>query len=1845
MAAYNPAYKPLPPPGNFQQGYLSAHQHQQLQQHQQHQQHQQQQEQQQQQQQQQHPQHQQQQFQQHHQHQQHHQSQQQQQQQGQHPGQNGVERPPSFVGLPPIRRGSSLGLNAERFSGDNNSPNNGNNNQQQQQQQSPQYGQQHQQYSGSAQQSSFLNANQHQQQYPQQQSIVQSVYRPTQGAPGAQTQGPTQGQQTWQLQGQGQQGPSPGPSRGFAGAAASSPHGVNGVSPQGPQQYTDGSGRQGPVLPHMLPGNLLQRFQPQGGWTVQESRLTEPLHSSSRHRASPSNASSHHQQQHQAQQPQPQQSQQQQQQPYYGFDKETGGPVSGGLSSQRPKPPASQHAHPALREQQPYNGLPSQRAQPTQPLPALPTIHQSPVIPHSPEQLANQEQKNDVSTTGSGAPGITVTEDGRIKRNSGVFSGLRDRLATGGPVERRDAEGTPRYQAAGNDVVSDSSDDEGDLPNPSGPFSGRATDNDSMIAHGPGTPLGERVPPPPSQFAPPGRKLTTFFGIGATPSGPQQPSSVRPDMSRTSTSTNATENQPAGSIGGPPKKRFSALKNVFHRSEGHKHSPSFTVKSPPQQQGQFQNMTQGPLPTSFRQGPPPGPLPGIPQGEVPRTPQGQVQGQFQGQFQWQGQLQDQIQGQAQGPAPGSQGLSPPAGAGAQPGSFNLYSGGPERTITGLRQPGHALPPPANQNQQSPPPQQGQHSVQPQQQQQGTFAQYDQTRKPSGGMFGFLRNRADSKTKDGPPTVSLPIPAGQPIPFPQGQPGQQQYGMRPALGPDGRPSTAAGQQLLQSHFGRGGPGSPGQTLPVSQPSDNGQPDDEFIAHRPPPLPQQSQLSFQPGQTENLSTNARQPEQETTPYLQNAQLHQPTKLLDPTPAGSTFESPVSSKSQPVSQAVIDQGRHLNDSPASFTVQQAVAVRQPPAQSLGPGSRFSPTQNPTRKPLNASEGLNGDQSAVSGGPPAGYQEQGQAQQPPFGPSGPGFEQEARGAGPSQFQASAGAQLQDPDSRAPSRQSISAVSPTIETPSIHMHPQGLNQGPGAVPRPPSEHSYQSSIQSSQLQQGQAPPQGVSTQPTWGSAQTGPQPNRAPFGPGGGPRPNGNPMIPQFQQKEKEQSTISKLFKGSKTTGLSLPKPEKAEKEKGGKSGFLGAFKKGPKQMEIHSPNALPPMGGQPFLAGQSSQPPKAQPFAPHQVGAQTHPQPQQQQPASVPAQAPKPQQAGSNGQYPAQAQSQFSQAQQPPRGPAPAVQPLLSSQQQGPRPGPPPMEPKYESVPIPASYGYVHGEGRVAPGPAGFYVGPAPVGMMYGIPQGQALPAGYPQQWVQPGGMPPQVPIGAVPGQQPAPQQGIGAQGPSPRPSNASGALDQRGPSPAQIQAQGHQTPPPVQAQAQAPPPASTVPPTQQPPVINNEQILRKQVPSPEPQPTRQLQLPQPTQPSLPAQQPLPVQQTHTLTAVPRQIEVSPQSSVRTPGPQPPSPNVSPPERQVQIRPEPARFDSRDSDTLPSAQVSVPLKRTVSPPQNGGAIHQRQFSAGNGLASLPSQQRYLQSKQSPSPPNGSQFPPPRSPDRQASNTAAPVHIAGASIASHGSRTVSPPQDSPTASPEPIIQGRSSPVQHLQTPTRIADDNIYDATPRNSQFAPQQQPQQQSQQEQLQQQQQPQQASPPPQKVQQQRDSHSHTRSSPSDADSTITINQSTEPKSAGPSHDTTRPKLELKPPADPRPRSNSPPATHHHDSDDESSDIESPIIASATVATLKPASPSNKTTQNGAVARENIAIFERAKKKAEEERIAQERMVMEEKIPVFDDDAMNAGKKKEDERVQMSATSYPGQEWNPYGEFQEWE
>jgi len=259
--------------------------------------------------------------------------------------------------------------------------------------------------------------------------------------------------------------------------------------------------------------------------------------------------------------------------------------------------------------------------------------------------------------------------------------------------------------------------------------------------------------------------------------------------------------------------------------------------------------------------------------------------------------------------------------------------------------------------------------------------------------------------------------------------------------------------------------------------------------------------------------------------------------------------------------------------------------------------------------------------------------------------------------------------------------------------------------------------------------------------------------------------------------------------------------------------------------------------------------------------------------------------------------------------------------------------------------------------------------------------------------------------------------------------------------------------------------------------------------------------------------------------------------------------------------------------------------------------------------------------------------------------------------------------------VNQLTTPTqRVAEDNLYDATPRQSEFPAGQQDLPREAQSQSQSPPQP-----PPQSPLRQKQEQQQQQQPPNHVtNNNIVITAPVEPKSAGLSHEVVRP-------ANPGAASPSPPAAtpappvitfdppkndeSHQDLDEDlefDSDMdESPIIQDASIATLKQASPSQSPTatttggsaaapaQNGgAAAKDNVAIFERAKKKAEEQREMERRMMLEEKIPVFDADADEGGpggKQNGDGEAApvMSATSYPGQEWNPYGEggFEDWE
>ncbi|KAK3948049.1 hypothetical protein QBC32DRAFT_269638 [Pseudoneurospora amorphoporcata] len=354
-------------------------------------------------------------------------------------GANAPYRHPSFIGLPPISRASTFSsllrpFQVEGSAGDNNStysdaadatPRNSTQYQQQRQQQGEQ-----QIVVATPQQTVSeiipMATNQtaggveppHGHQFtiqtPPPGQFIQSMHRPAQG--------PAQGQQMQIQQGQslpngfpsppgtgsvpgqspvqtqpGLPGP-PGNAQGQPGSASAGAPGaplpaMNGGAPPVAPQLTPANGR-APVM--MPPPHLAGRF-PQGNWNLQESHLSEPLQPTNRHRHSPSNAS---------------------QQPFYGFDKETGVPAS----------PRSQRAPDV--EQQPQSQPVDQNGQG----PQLDGQENSGnLIEQRPRGKSLSQANTDIDDLP--APGLIPAADGnRARRNSGIFSSLRNRVGAGTPV-------------------------------------------------------------------------------------------------------------------------------------------------------------------------------------------------------------------------------------------------------------------------------------------------------------------------------------------------------------------------------------------------------------------------------------------------------------------------------------------------------------------------------------------------------------------------------------------------------------------------------------------------------------------------------------------------------------------------------------------------------------------------------------------------------------------------------------------------------------------------------------------------------------------------------------------------------------------------------------------------------------------------------------------------------------------------------------------------------------------------------------------------------------------------------------------------------------------------------------------------------------------------------------------------------------------------------------------------------------------------------------------------------------------------------------------------------------------
>ncbi|KAI0111220.1 hypothetical protein GGR51DRAFT_70600 [Nemania sp. FL0031] len=586
--------------------------------------------------------------------------------------------------------------------------------------------------------------------------------------------------------------------------------------------------------------------------------------------------------------------------------------------------------------------------------------------------------------------------------------------------------------------------------------------------------------------------------------------------------------------------------------------------------------------------------------------------------------------------------------------------------------------------------------------------------------------------------------------------------------------------------------------------------------------------------------------------------------------------------------------------------------------------------------------------------------------------------------------------------------------------------------------------------------PGGLPNSSTWGSNGARPSvpPLTAPSAAARARLPTPSSPVPSV-----DQGKLSKFF-GAYDGGKPAAQPQvhQATKEKSAASKFLGAFKRSSKQSETPSPQPTPqiPQGETPAPGDPSRPsgvPPRQPQIPPIQLGqgrGQIAMQQMQAGRGQVPPQGmPVLAQVG-RGQIPPGMVLQGGRGQMPPpmfggTGPIPPqIQRPPASGKQGP-------EPLYDQVPIPQGYEAVHGYGpggMLAPSPynAG-RPGQSPVQYMQYPPGAQP---GFPQRQWDPRmtGFPP----GAAPSGSQVMPQGV------PRNIPYQGA-------PQQLQLQGPPqnafAPPQTSPQRQIPPQQFTQPPsTQQPSQL-----------SPQGQGQASVQVVQGSQLQQPHSQGEGFRrestadsqiQPNSWTSTPQMTHSS--TSVQQTNPSTPNPVIQPSVRSISIS------DSNTSNGTPPLQ---PQQMTFAAPSQSSQLTQpnstNQHSPINYLANPSAQQTVSQAQQE------AGRPPTHSPSTISNTTAAssgPVRLSDAtrltsrmSVSNHGTRSnASFGSDKPTdrtltVSPEPpgprhepihqvSEQNLSVNVERANNHVRHASEDIYDATPRLNSSTPQGQPQ-----------------------------------------------------------------------------------------------------------------------------------------------------------------------------------------------------
>ncbi|KAG6367040.1 hypothetical protein INS49_001222 [Diaporthe citri] len=1043
------------------------------------------------------------------------------------------------------------------------------------------------------------------------------------------------------------------------------------------QQFQSSSPPPGMPSPSLMSNG---QFNVPPGWKMEQSQLQQPL-SSPRHRHSPSISSL--KQQNQA----------------YEIDKETGAPSARSVSPPTHSPVDSRRpGQPALVSSA---GPSSQNGEFRPPNAPFMMQTQGAALARSSTNITQNSQFHD---------------EPESKRNSNVFSSIRNRLAGSGNDQRDAMTGRPQPNGGlTGDDVSDASipvDDQG-----------RRVPSNFFGLRGNGQPNGDGTPFSTqglsgASFSPPKEKRPFF----SRPSGLGINSSQQ-EVSRPATAEGVMGPPVVGFGPGQPKKRFSKLTGMLNRDK--------TENQPSQPLGY--GATQGQRP-SFQGQRPPGGAMGYSDQMSPHGGPGD-----DGQMSGYGRPRSSTAGSRpsisdHGRTPSGQGYGPPApmgpiaeeDRGRKPSGGNLLSNiFGKRSDSKNREHAQQRPP------RSPP-----GLDQP----QGLNPQGQITGKTSNNPLGVVQ-------------VATAVPIRQVGNSPNGNSGQFQGGISPGAQSDSSRQRSAS---VVNQIDVGGARKPSVDL---QGTRNRAASQSLAQQHPVHI---ASLHAPSRHTGNSSSPRNSPQFQP----QDAPSHGAQNQENGTPVssgqlGASFPPQARRVSQGVmagqqlqgsdQQQAVSVQSSPSASPAPNPGQQVsppgVPPKNSPAPSPGQGFGSTPTQSWQNPGVQSQSAPMAQQSSVyrPSGPQIAAVVQSFSQQQPQSPWSIGRQNGFGQPGPPGQQFMPGQSPQGMMMTSPPQEQRSEKEGTfskfLKSSKTFVHQISDSQSLNDKPKPEKENKGMKSMmgvfkrpakESKQPESGKAPPGG----PQWAIQSGQVPPSMQQYG--SSQSPQGKPTaqrLPQMQMPPKAQQVMG-IGEGEQKIPV---EPQEQAPQAQASQSQAQAYGTGQPSPEL--PRAQQPrITSQPYPDNQNERPSPQKTSPP--LGQQQARQPQSGRP-SISGDA-------SRAPYEMPPQQQQQQQQQPRR---PSQPPIGQTQSQTPAATSGNMrahnpkqqtaqrapEPQYAPVPIPQGYATVHGEGMAAAKPN--VMGAPPYGQPLPMPQSGMPYQGPPQQWVYPGMAPGQMPAGMPP------------------------------------------------------------------------------------------------------------------------------------------------------------------------------------------------------------------------------------------------------------------------------------------------------------------------------------------------------------------------------------------------------------------------------------------------------------------------------------------------------------------------